>query len=60
MSYLIFFLIDLKGPVLAWINCIEAMKELGQDIPINLKVGREKQSTVIYSNFILSYPSLSY
>lgn len=28
---------DDKGPVLAWINCLEAMKELGQEIPINLK-----------------------
>lgn len=29
---------DDKGPVLAWINCLEAMKELGQEVPINLKV----------------------
>ncbi|KAL4225624.1 Metallopeptidase M20 [Mactra antiquata] len=28
---------DDKGPVLAWINCIEAMKEIGQEVPINLK-----------------------
>lgn len=28
---------DDKGPVLDWINAIEAYKELGQDIPINLK-----------------------
>lgn len=28
---------DDKGPVLAWINCLEAMKELGHDVPINLK-----------------------
>ena len=29
---------DDKGPVLGWINCIEAMQELGMEIPINLKV----------------------
>ncbi|KAK3592564.1 hypothetical protein CHS0354_000893 [Potamilus streckersoni] len=28
---------DDKGPVLAWLNCLEAMKELGQEVPINLK-----------------------
>ena len=28
--------------MLAWINCLEAMKELGQEIPINLKVSCEK------------------
>lgn len=28
---------DDKGPVLAWLNCIEAMQELGQEIPVNLK-----------------------
>ncbi|KAK3103881.1 hypothetical protein FSP39_022629, partial [Pinctada imbricata] len=28
---------DDKGPVLAWLNCIEAMQELGQEVPINLK-----------------------
>lgn len=28
---------DDKGPVLDWINAIEAYKELGQDIPINIK-----------------------
>lgn len=28
---------DDKGPVLDWINAIEAYKELGQEIPINLK-----------------------
>jgi nonspecific dipeptidase len=29
---------DDKGPVLDWINALEAYKELGQDVPINLKV----------------------
>nr|XP_022301158.1 cytosolic non-specific dipeptidase-like isoform X1 [Crassostrea virginica] len=28
---------DDKGPVLAWMNCIEAMQEIGMEIPINLK-----------------------
>ncbi|KAH3876943.1 hypothetical protein DPMN_000796 [Dreissena polymorpha] len=28
---------DDKGPVLAWLNCLEAMKELGQEVSINLK-----------------------
>ncbi|XP_052801693.1 cytosolic non-specific dipeptidase-like isoform X1 [Mya arenaria] len=28
---------DDKGPVLGWINCIEAMQELGMQVPINLK-----------------------
>ena len=28
---------DDKGPVLGWINAIEAYRELGQDMPINLK-----------------------
>lgn len=28
---------DDKGPVLDWINAIEVYKELGQDIPVNLK-----------------------
>ncbi|XP_045176982.2 cytosolic non-specific dipeptidase-like isoform X2 [Mercenaria mercenaria] len=28
---------DDKGPVLAWINCLEAMKEQGMEVPINLK-----------------------
>ena len=27
-----------QGPVLGWLNCLEAMKELGQEPPINLKV----------------------
>ncbi|KAK6190460.1 hypothetical protein SNE40_002323 [Patella caerulea] len=28
---------DDKGPVLDWINCIEAMQEIGMDVPINIK-----------------------
>ncbi|XP_041367448.1 cytosolic non-specific dipeptidase-like [Gigantopelta aegis] len=28
---------DDKGPILAWINCIEAMQELKMDIPVNIK-----------------------
>ncbi|KAK6190458.1 hypothetical protein SNE40_002321 [Patella caerulea] len=28
---------DDKGPVLDWINCIEAMQEIGMDVPINVK-----------------------
>jgi nonspecific dipeptidase len=28
---------DDKGPVLDWINALEAYKELGQEVPINLK-----------------------
>ncbi|XP_005096699.1 cytosolic non-specific dipeptidase isoform X1 [Aplysia californica] len=28
---------DDKGPVLGWLNCIEAMQELDMDIPVNLK-----------------------
>lgn len=28
---------DDKGPVLDWINAIEAYKELGQEMPINVK-----------------------
>ncbi len=28
---------DDKGPVLDWINAIEAYKELGQEMPINIK-----------------------
>lgn len=27
-----------QGPVLAWLNCIEAMQEIGMEIPVNLKV----------------------
>ena len=29
---------NLKGPVLAWLNAIEAYKETGNELPINLKV----------------------
>ena len=29
---------DDKGPVLCWLNAIEAMQKLGMDIPVNLKV----------------------
>ena len=29
---------DDKGPVLDWLNAIEAYHDLGQDIPINIKV----------------------
>ena len=28
---------DDKGPVLCWLNCIEAHQELGLEIPVNLK-----------------------
>ncbi|ESP04108.1 hypothetical protein LOTGIDRAFT_224093 [Lottia gigantea] len=28
---------DDKGPVLDWINCIEAMQEIGMEVPINVK-----------------------
>ncbi|XP_046580783.1 cytosolic non-specific dipeptidase-like [Haliotis rubra] len=28
---------DDKGPVLDWINCIEAMQELKMDVPVNMK-----------------------
>jgi nonspecific dipeptidase len=28
---------DDKGPVLDWINAIEAFQELGQELPVNLK-----------------------
>lgn len=28
---------DDKGPVLAWINCLEAMKEINMSVPVNLK-----------------------
>ncbi|XP_078073260.1 cytosolic non-specific dipeptidase-like [Mustelus asterias] len=28
---------DDKGPVLAWLNCIEALQKLKQDIPVNIK-----------------------
>ena len=30
----------LQGPVLAWLNALEAMQEQKIDIPINLKVGK--------------------
>lgn len=36
------FLTLLQGPVLAWLNCIEAMQEIGMEIPINLKVKEVK------------------
>lgn len=29
---------DDKGPVLCWVNAIEAYQNLGRDIPINIKV----------------------
>jgi len=29
---------DDKGPVLGWINSIEAMQEKGMEVPINVKV----------------------
>ncbi|XP_051879011.1 cytosolic non-specific dipeptidase-like isoform X2 [Pristis pectinata] len=28
---------DDKGPVLAWLNCIEALQKLNQEIPVNIK-----------------------
>nr|XP_014340893.1 PREDICTED: cytosolic non-specific dipeptidase isoform X2 [Latimeria chalumnae] len=28
---------DDKGPVLAWLNCIEAYQKIGQELPVNLK-----------------------
>ncbi|XP_070562901.1 cytosolic non-specific dipeptidase-like [Ptychodera flava] len=28
---------DDKGPVLAWLNCIEAYQAIGQEVPVNLK-----------------------
>ncbi|XP_041045982.1 cytosolic non-specific dipeptidase-like isoform X1 [Carcharodon carcharias] len=28
---------DDKGPVLAWLNCIEALQKLKEDIPVNIK-----------------------
>jgi len=28
---------DDKGPVLCWLNCIEAHQKLGIDVPVNLK-----------------------
>ncbi|XP_035672400.1 cytosolic non-specific dipeptidase-like isoform X2 [Branchiostoma floridae] len=28
---------DDKGPVLGWLNCIEAYQKIGQEIPVNLK-----------------------
>jgi len=28
---------DDKGPVLGWLNCVEAMQELNMDVPVNLK-----------------------
>lgn len=30
---------DDKGPVIAWLNVIETMQELGVELPVNLKVG---------------------
>ena len=36
---------DDKGPVLDWINAIEAYKELGQEMPVNLKVNQGFFST---------------
>ena len=29
---------NFKGPVLDWVNAIEAYKELNEEIPINIKV----------------------
>jgi len=31
---------DDKGPVLDWLNAIEAYQELNQEIPVNIKVNR--------------------
>lgn len=48
---------DDKGPVLAWINCLEAMKELKQDVPINLKFifeGMEESGSEGLDELVLS------
>ncbi|XP_061178072.1 cytosolic non-specific dipeptidase-like [Saccostrea echinata] len=48
---------DDKGPVLAWMNCIEAMQEIGMEIPINLKFifeGMEETGSEGLDDFVLS------
>ncbi|XP_072323271.1 cytosolic non-specific dipeptidase-like [Scyliorhinus torazame] len=40
---------DDKGPVLAWLNCIEALQKLKEDIPVNIKFcfeGMEESGSV--------------
>jgi len=40
---------DDKGPVLGWLNCIEAMQEMNMEVPINLKFifeGMEESGSV--------------
>ena len=34
----IFSNVSFQGPVLAWLNVLEAYKKLGREIPVNLKV----------------------
>ena len=40
---------DDKGPVLDWLNAIEAYQELKQDIPVNIKVIR------LFSSFLFCF-----
>uniref|UniRef100_UPI00398F5B77 cytosolic non-specific dipeptidase n=1 Tax=Pristiophorus japonicus TaxID=55135 RepID=UPI00398F5B77 len=48
---------DDKGPVLAWLNCIEALQKLKQEVPVNIKFcfegmeesGSEGLNDLIYS-----------
>ena len=51
---------DDKGPVLDWLNAIEAYNELKQEIPVNLKVKHLKSfSNKINLNFIFLIKSKS-
>lgn len=47
---------DDKGPVLGWLHAIEAFQNTNVDIPVNLKVKKHKQLTVmlygVYTIFI--------
>lgn len=48
---------DDKGPVLDWINAVEAMKELKMEIPVNLKFileGMEESGSEGLDNLVLS------
>ena len=47
---------DDKGPVLCWVNCIEAYQKLGIDIPVNLKFvleGMEESGSVGLDELIM-------
>lgn len=48
---------DDKGPVMGWLNVLEAHKNLGMELPVNLKVcfeGMEENGSVNLDKFIES------